>query len=119
MSEAGLDNVVAQLDCNPREDDPDVNTMYNDAYGQDMTGLAATMFDSVFIVVDAVARQGGTSPDEVAAGISSTNWGGVCQDYFDSGNHALAHNTVMADFKGGVINTIGDVPLDETGTQLG
>ena len=55
----------------------------------------------------------------MAAGISSTNWSGVCQDYFDSGNHALAHNTIMADFKGGVINTIGDVPLDDTGTQLG
>lgn len=109
---------IALADCNPREDDPEVNDAYNAAYGSDMTSLAAVTFDSVFLVLDAAARQGGTTPDDIAAGLSSTAWDGVCQDYRDSGSHALAHRMVVTSFGGGVITTEASYDLSERGDEL-
>jgi ABC-type branched-subunit amino acid transport system substrate-binding protein len=117
-SEAVQDVIIAQADCNPHEDDPEVNAAYNELYEKDMIGLAAIAYDSVYIVVDAVAREGSTENTAVAAGISSTEWSGVCQDYFDSGSHALAHSKIVTDFKGGTINTIAEFELDERGDGL-
>ena len=109
---------IAIADCNPREDDPAVNRRYAAQFGSDMTGLAATTYDAVFLVVDAVARQGGADPASVKSGLESTAWDGVCQNYSDSGNHALAHRTVVTSFKGGIITTETEYLLDDTGTAL-
>lgn len=118
MSPAQQDNMIALADCNPREDDPDANTAYNDAYGVDMSSLAAVAYDSVYLVADAAARTGATDPDSIAEGLSTTSWDGACQDYFDNGSHALAHRMVVTSFGGGVITTEAEYLLNDTGDQL-
>ena len=118
MSPAVQENIIALADCNPREDDPEANEAYRTSFDVDMTSLAAVAFDAVHIIVDAVARTGGTDPDSVAEGISSTEWDGVCQDYFDSGNHALAHRMVVTSFAGGEITTEAEYPLNDAGDGL-
>lgn len=118
MSPAVQDNIIALADCNPSQDDPDANGRYNAEYGKDMTSLAAVAYDAVHLIVDAVARTGGTDPDSVAEGLSSTEWNGVCQDYFDSGNHALAHRMVVTSFAGGEIATEAEYELNEAGVGL-
>lgn len=118
LSPAQQDATLGLADCNPRERDPEVNEVYNQAYGLDMTSLAAVAYDSVHLVMDAAARQGGTSPDQIAAGLSSTSWEGVCQDYFDSGTHALAHQMVVTSFAGGEITTEATYQLNDAGNAL-
>lgn len=118
LSAAQQDATIALADCNPREDDPDVNDAYRAEYDADMTSLAAVTYDSVYLVLDAAARQGGTSPDDIAAGLSSTSWEGVCQDYFDNGSHALAHRMVVTSFGGGQITTEAEYRLSDRGDAL-
>ena len=118
LSPAQQDATIALADCNPREDDPEVNDAYAAEHDVDMTSLAAVAYDSVYLVVDAAARQGGTTPDDIAAGLSSTQWDGVCQDYFDSGTHALAHKMVVTDFTGGTINTVDTYQLNDAGDGI-
>lgn len=118
MSPAQQEALIALADCNPREDDPDTNDTYAAEYDTDMTSLAAVAYDSVHIVVDAVARMGSTENTAVAEGISSTEWDGVCQDYYDSGSHALAHRMVVTSFAGGEITTEAEYALDDRGDGL-
>ena len=118
MSPAQQDALIALADCNPREDDAEANERYRAEYDVDMTSLAAVAYDSVFLVVDAVARQGSTEPDAVAEGLSSTEWDGVCQDYRDNGSHALAHRMVVTSFSGGTITTEAEYELNEAGDGL-
>ena len=118
LSPAQQDNIIALADCNPREDDTDANAAYNAEYGVDMSSLAAVAYDSVYLVADAAARTGGTDPDSIAEGLSSTAWDGVCQDYFDNGSHALAHRMVVTNFKGGVISTDAEYLLTDSGDAL-
>lgn len=118
MSPAVQENIIALADCNPREDDPEANEAYRAEFDVDMTSLAAVAYDAVHLIVDAVARTGGTDPDSVAEGMSSTEWDGVCQDYFDSGNHALAHRMVVTSFAGGQITTEAEYPLNDAGDGL-
>lgn len=115
LSPAQQDATIGLADCNPREDDPDANTAYGAEYDADMTSLAAVAYDSVYLVVDAAARQGSTEPNAVAEGLSSTEWDGVCQDYFDSGTHALAHRMVVTSFGGGEITTEAEYELNDSG----
>ena len=109
---------IALADCNPREDAPEVNSTYREAHDLDMTSLAAVAYDSVYLILDAAARQGGTAPEDIAAGLSSTQWDGVCQDYFDSGTHALAHQMVVTSFGDGQITTEATYQLDDAGNAL-
>lgn len=118
LSPAQQDNIIALADCNPREDDADANAAFNAEYGADMSSLAAVAYDSVFLVADAAGRTGGTDPDSIAEGLSSTSWDGVCQDYFDSGSHALAHRMVVTSFDGGVITTEAEYALNDRGDAL-
>lgn len=118
MSPAQQDNIIALADCNPRQDDAPANDRYVARYGFDMTSLAAVTYDSVYIGVDAVARTGSTDPASVAEGISSTQWDGVCQNYFDGGTHALAHRMVVTSFAGGVIATEAEYALNDAGDGL-
>lgn len=118
LSPEQQDATIALADCNPREDAPEVNQAYRDEYDLDMTSLAAVTYDSVHLVADAAARQGGTSPEDIAAGLSSTQWDGVCQDYFDSGSHALAHQMVVTSFGGGEITTEATYQLNDAGNEL-
>lgn len=119
MSPAAQDKIIALADCNPREDDPEVNQRYAAKYkGNDMTSLAAVAYDSVMIVVDAVAREGSTAPEDVQKGINSTKWDGVCQNYYNSGSNALAHRMVVTSFKGGVIKTEAEYDLNAKGDGL-
>lgn len=112
------DATIALADCNPREDDPEANEAYTAEFDADMTSLAAVAYDSVYLVVDAAARQGGTDPDSIAEGLSTTEWDGVCQDYYDSGSHALAHRLVVTSFTGGEITTEAEYQLNDTGNGL-
>ena len=119
MSPEAQAATLGQADCNPREDDPELNERFEERYdGTVFTTLAAASYDAVFLIVDSVARTGGTDPDSVAEGLSTTQWEGLCQDYFDSGNHALAHKVLITSFAGGVITTEATYELDEAGTGL-
>lgn len=118
LSEPQQDATIALADCNPREDDTEANDAYVEEYGADMTSLAAVAYDSVYLLVDAAARTGGTDPDSIADGLSSTEWDGVCQEYYDSGSHALAHRMVVTSFGGGEITTEEEYELDERGDGL-
>jgi branched-chain amino acid transport system substrate-binding protein len=118
MSPAQQDALIALADCNPREDDTEANERYRAEYDTDMTSLAAVAYDSVFIIADAVARQGSTEPDAVAEGIGSTEWAGACQDYRDNGSHALAHRMVVTSFSGGTITTEAEYELNDAGDGL-
>src|SRR5690606_19736138 len=118
MSAAQQEALIALADCNPREDDPEVNEAYAAEYGTDMTSLAAVAYDSVHIIVDAVARMGSTGNTAVAEGISSTEWDGACQDYRDNGSHALAHRMVVTSFTDGVITTEAEYALNDDGDGL-
>jgi branched-chain amino acid transport system substrate-binding protein len=118
-SAAQQEALVAIADCNPPTDDPDVAAAYLEAYEKPMIGLSAITYDSVYLVVDAVARMGSTEPDAVAEGIASTAWDGVCQDYFDSGSHALAHHMVITSFGEDGITTEATIELNERGDQMG
>ncbi len=120
LSDAQRASTIAIADCNPSEDDPEVSGAYGSAYEDKlMTGLAAIAYDSVHLVVDAVAREGGTDPDSVKAGLESTGWSGVCQDYSDSGNRALAHRIIVTSFPdASTIQTEAEYPLNEDGTGL-
>lgn len=118
MSPAQQEALIALADCNPREDAAEVNDVYREAYELDMTSLAAVAYDSVHIVVDAVARMGSTDNEAVAEGISSTEWDGVCQDYRDNGSHALAHRMVVTSFTDGLITTEAEYRLDDRGDGL-
>ncbi|HEX6419399.1 MAG TPA: ABC transporter substrate-binding protein [Acidimicrobiales bacterium] len=118
MSPAQHEALVALADCNPREDAPDANEAYAAEYDTDMTSLAAVAYDSVHIIVDAVARMGSTENTAVAEGISSTEWDGACQDYRDNGSHALAHRMVVTSFTDGVITTEAEYALNDDGDGL-
>jgi ABC-type branched-subunit amino acid transport system substrate-binding protein len=119
MSPEAQAATLGQADCNPREDDPELNGRYEERYdGAVFTTLAAASYDAVFLIVDAVARTGGTDPDSVAEGLSTTEWEGLCQDYFDNGNHALAHKVLITSFADGVITTEATYELDDDGTGL-
>jgi len=118
LSPAQQDNIIALADCNPREDDPEANASFNGEYGIDMSSLAAVAYDAVFLVADAAGRTGGTDPDSIAEGLSSTSWAGVCQEYFDSGSHALAHRMVVTSFGGGVITTEAEYAINDRGDAL-
>lgn len=110
--------LVALADCNPPEDDPATAAAYQTAYQKGMTSLAAVTYDGVYMTVDAVSRMGSTDPAKVAEGIASTNWDGVCQNYSDSGSHALAHHMVVTSFGGGVVKTEKTYELNADGTAL-
>lgn len=118
LSPAQQDATIALADCNPPEESPEVNERYRGAYDKNMTGLAAGTYDAVFLVVDAVAREGSADPDAVQSGLESTEWDGACQNYFDSGNRALAHRAVVTSFSGGEITTEEEYPLNDAGTGL-
>lgn len=118
LSPAQQDNMIALADCNPREDDPEANDAFNAEYDIDMSSLAAVAYDAVYLVADAAGRTGGTDPASIAEGLSSTSWDGVCQDYFDSGSHALAHRMVVTGFDGGVITTEAEYQLNDRGDGL-
>ena len=117
-SAAQREALVAIADCNPPTDDPDAAAAYLEAYDKPMIGLSAITYDSVYLIVDAVARMGSTEPDAVAEGIASTAWDGVCQDYFDSGSHALAHHMVITSFGEDGITTEATIELDERGDAM-
>lgn len=118
-SAAQQEALVAIADCNPPVDDPDAAAAYLAAYDKPMIGLSAITYDSVYLIVDAVARMGSTEPDAVAEGISSTQWDGVCQNYFDSGSHGLAHHMVITSFGEDGITTEATIELNERGDAMG
>jgi branched-chain amino acid transport system substrate-binding protein len=119
MSPEAQAATLGMADCNPGADDPDIYEAYGERYDDAvMTTLAAAAYDAVYLIVDAVARTGGTDPDSVAEGLSSTQWEGVCQDYVDNGNHALAHTILVTSFSDEGIATEATYELNDDGTGL-
>ncbi|MDZ7674009.1 MAG: ATP-binding cassette domain-containing protein [Acidimicrobiales bacterium] len=49
LSPAQQDATIALADCNPREDDPEVNETYASEYDADLTSLAAVAYASVYL----------------------------------------------------------------------